>query len=65
MTWGQPPYYVHAMVHDTWLPWAVNITGPVSNINQLASAATSADGTQLVVRLVNIEGPQVCGCGCA
>jgi hypothetical protein len=59
MTWGQPPFYVHQMVKDTWQPWAVSVTGSLPNINQAVSAATSADGSELTVRLVNLGGAVV------
>ena len=59
MTWGQPPFYVHKMVKDSWLPWAVSVTGTVPNINQAVSAATSADGSQLTVRIVNVGSAMV------
>ena len=64
MTWGQPPFYVHAMVTDTWLDNAlvVNMSSGCSGGRRprwygppegFASAQQSVDGTKTVVRIVN------------
>lgn len=48
MTWIQPPGYVHAMIHDSWLPKAVkaNVSGPAAATIS-ASAQIAEDGSQL------------------
>lgn len=57
MTWAQPPFYVHQMIHDTWHPQTVNSsTLPPSDATRL-SAALSDDGQFLVLRYVNDGGP--------
>ena len=60
MTWLQPPGYVHAMIHESWQPLAVNFSlSPgcaASGINVSAgdiSAAANADGSAASVRIVN------------
>ena len=55
MTWGQPPFYAHQMIHQAWQPQAVAVTSdaPQLAIEPRFSAQTSADGKALVVRYVN------------
>ena len=60
MTWLQPPGYVHAMIHESWQPLAVNFSlSPgcaASGLNVSAgdiSAAANADGSAASVRIVN------------
>ena len=59
MTWGQPPFYVHQLIHDTWLSngLAIEVDGSSSRVEGRASAQISDDGARLVVRWVN-QGPQ-------
>jgi alpha-L-arabinofuranosidase len=55
MTWGQPPFYAHQMIHHAWQPQAVAVTSdaPQLAIEPRFSAQKSADGKMLVVRYVN------------
>ena len=53
--WGQPPFYLHKLVHDTWLPnaCAVEVDGATNRVEGRASAQISDDGKRIVVRYVN------------
>ena len=60
MTWGQPPFYVHQMIHEHWRPrgHAVELAMPgVAPGSKFASGLVSAqsddDGKSAVVRVVN------------
>lgn len=59
VTWGQPPYYTHKMIADTYQPNAVSVTMAGSGIaggpspKGVVSAQVSDDGGTLVVRYVN------------
>ncbi|MCS7475632.1 RICIN domain-containing protein [Umezawaea endophytica] len=54
--WGQPPYHVHRMKADSWLPDVVraDLTGGDALVN--ATALASADGRQLSIDVVNATG---------
>lgn len=61
MTWGQPPFYVHKLIKDTWQPNAVNFSlagtgcGRVDRVHgaEQVSAQASDNGKSIVVRYVN------------
>lgn len=55
MTWGQPPYYVHAMIANTSQPNACEVNMKSSdssavNPHGVVSAQVSDDGSDIVVR---------------
>eukprot|EP01052_Picozoa_sp_SAG31_P022677 SAG31_NODE_1816_length_7206_cov_3.636133_2_plen_157_part_00 len=53
--WGQPPFYLHKLVHDTWLPnaCAVEVDGAANRVEGRASAQISDSRKRIVVRYVN------------
>eukprot|EP01046_Picozoa_sp_COSAG06_P033197 COSAG06_NODE_3371_length_5438_cov_18.670350_1_plen_330_part_10 len=53
--WGQAPFYLHKLVHDTWLPnaCAVEVDGAPNRVEGRASAQISDDRKRIVVRYVN------------
>jgi hypothetical protein len=56
MTFGQPPYYVHAMVADTMQPNAVAVSpadGKLLGSKLDFTAGLSINGTQLTIRALN------------
>ena len=58
VTWGQPPYYVHAMIANTSQPNACEVSMTSSdhattNEKGVVSAQVSDDGGTVVVRFVN------------
>ena len=60
VTWGQPPYYVHAMIANTSQPNACQVTMKSSdnsavNPKGVVSAQVSDGGRDIVVRYVNIR----------
>jgi len=52
-TWIQPPGYTHQMIHQTWQPNMLSVYGYRGNPDNRASAAVSAAGDSLTLRLVN------------
>ena len=56
MSWIQPPGYVHQMIHQTWLPFALDVDavgGTAPNATLSASAQISEDGRQLRILVAN------------
>ena len=59
MTFGQPPFYVHQMVAQTWLPLAAPVTvdckqaGKQLSVSAQQSNDTAANNKTVVVRFVN------------
>ncbi len=56
MTFGQPPYHVHAMVADTMQPHAVAVSpsdGELHGTKLDFTAGLSANGSQLTIRALN------------
>eukprot|EP00055_Hartaetosiga_balthica_P017725 m.122044 g.122044 ORF g.122044 m.122044 type:complete len:822 (+) comp9387_c1_seq3:100-2565(+) len=53
MSWIQPPGYVHQMIHQSWLPFGVNVTTNTTNSDLSISAQVNENSSQLVVRVVN------------
>ena len=63
MTFGQPPFYVHKMVAETWLPLAAPVTiechaGKGLSVSAQQSNDTAASKT-VAVRLVNLQSTAV------
>lgn len=56
MTWIQPPGYVHAMIGQTWADQGLNVTGTENTDVISVAAQKTADGSELVVRVVNNQG---------
>jgi len=60
MTWGQPPLYVHQMIHEHWQPRAHTVNLEMAGVASaktskgIASAQSSDDGKSVVVRFVNV-----------
>merc|ERR1712166_720794 len=55
-TWIQPPGYVHQMIHQTWLPFALKVDavgGSAPNATLSASAQISGDGSKLRILIAN------------
>eukprot|EP01047_Picozoa_sp_COSAG01_P044049 COSAG01_NODE_3954_length_5498_cov_5.490646_4_plen_135_part_00 len=58
MTWGQPPFWVHQMIHEHWQPRAHSVKLQMTGASEktakgIASVQSSEDGASLVVRFVN------------
>ena len=59
MTWGQPPFYVHKMIADTFQPnavaWSMTSSDAYnsSNLNGIVSSQISDEGNDATIRFVN------------
>ncbi len=56
MTWGQPPYYVHAMIKDVFQQNALRVTSPTTpagDLSQMVSAMVSDDRSSLTLLVAN------------